>query len=211
MKAVCMRDCTVGRAHYAKGDVIEVDEGTSLPRHFRWAGCGVGTVEGDPLPVAQAEGVLVLGDSPHLHADVLKHDLTSSFSTIGINLAPFKWCGRIDFWASLHGSHFFDSKWLGIWMRCPWNEGVRPHLITGHRFAGMDEGYSLVHCDAPGGSAYLAIKAAWLMGYKTIFIAGVDMATPAYARFAQPTCGLVASIRKHGVDVRVVSGALLNA
>ena len=219
MKAICQMDHTNLRGHFVhKGAVIDVEEGQPLPLRFTWAGSIDAPFEGEPLPPAQRERALVLGDAPCLFEDIAGHDAwlgrfghnVNVCDTFGINRAPFRWQRRIDCWASLHGSHFIESQWLDIWARCPWNGGKRPHVITSRRFPNMHSGYSLVHCDAPGGSAYIAIKAAWLMGYKKIFLAGIEM-RGGYERFAQPTRQLVASIRKHGVEVRVVSGSLLNA
>lgn len=211
MKAICQMDHTNHRGRFiGKGTVIDVEEGKPLPPRFAWEGSTDAPFEGEPLPQAECPGILVVGDAHSMIEDVLKHDLKAPFAVMAINRAPFRWQRRIDFWASLHGSAFVESWWMDIWARCPWNGGKQPHIVTSCKFPGMHSGYSLVHCDAPGGSAYIAIKAAWMMGYKTIFVAGIEM-TGNYGRFAQPTCQLIASIRKHGAEVRVVSGALLNA
>jgi len=209
MKAVCVTDCQRGRRFYKKGEHAEVVEGQPLPAHFAWPGTNGFTLEGDPMPTPKHERILVLGDSPALLSDLAAHDLRGECSVMAVNRAPFRWQRRVDFWASLHGSHFIESQWLDIWMRCPWHEDATPHIITGRRFVGLTRGYSLVHCDMPGGSAYLAIKAAGEMGYKQIFVAGVDAKSPGYAHFAQPLRHLAASLRKSGSTVVAVSGALM--
>lgn len=219
MKAICQMDHTNRRGRFiSKGTVIDVATGSPLPLRFAWEGSADAPFEGDPLPTPERDRILVLGDAPGLFADIetldtmlkaLGHNIDAC-DVMAINRTPFRWQRRVDYWASLHGSHFVESHWLDIWARCPWNGGKQPHIITSRRFPDMHSGYSLVHCDAPGGSAYLAIKAAWMMGYKTIFVAGIEMSGD-YGRFAQPTCHLIASIRKHGTEVRVASGALLKA
>jgi len=209
MQAICMTDCQIGKRFYQKGEPAEVAEGQPLPAHFAWPGATSFVHEGEPLPAPRHERILILGDAPALHADVDALALLGEYSVMGINLSPFRWQWRMDYWASLHGSMFHDSRWMDIWSRCPWSEGATPHIITGRGFHGLNHGFSLVHCDLPGGSAYLAIKAAAEMGYKQIFVAGIDALSPGYAHFAQPLRHLAASLRKAGSTIVAVSGALL--
>ena len=209
MKAVCTVECQHKGRLYAKGDWMEVHEGEPLPVHFTWPGTPTFVSEGDPLPDMTGEVALVLGDAPSLLQDLNVIGYVEGCRTIGINAAPFRWQGRLDFWASLHGSLFCEGRWLKLWMRCPWQGKTRPHLITGKRCHGMDRGYSLVHCDMPGGSAYLALKAAQEMGFKEIFVAGIDALSPEYTHFAQPLRHLAATLRRSGVPVHAASGALM--
>jgi len=209
MKAVCTIDCQHNGRFFAKGDRMEVRDGEPLPPFFAWPGAPSFVSVGDPLPRHVGEAALILGDAPSLLEDIAGlHVGGAECRIIGINAAPFRWRGRLDFWASLHGGLFHESRWLDLWMRCPWHDGVTPHVITGRRPPGMTSGYSLVHCDMPGGSAYLALKAALEMGFKEIFVAGVDAESPGYARFAQPIRHVAATLRRAGVIVRAVSGAL---
>lgn len=209
MKAVCTTDCQHKGRYYAKGDRVEVREGEPLPAHFSWPGAPSFVSGGEPLPYMAGGKALVLGDAPSLLDDIKALRVGDECRTIGINAAPFRWQGRVDFWASLHGSLFGESRWLDLWMRCPWHGGTTPRIITGRRCHGLDSGYSLVHCDMPGGSAYLALKAAHEMGFKEIFVAGVDALSTGYAHFAQPLRHIAATIRRSGVTVRAASGALM--
>lgn len=208
MKAVCTTDCQRNGRFFSRGDIVEVRDGEQLPAFFAWPGMPSSAQNGEPFPDMAGEHALILGDAPSLLDDLAKLPGAGECHTIGINAAPFRWRGRLDFWASLHGALFRECRWLDLWMRCPWHEGVTPHVITGRRPAGMSSGYSIVHCDMPGGSAYLALKAAFEMGFSEIFVAGVDALSPVYAGFAQPLRHLAASLRRAGVLVRAVSGAL---
>ena len=209
MKAVCTTDCQHNGRFYAKGDRVEIREGETLPTYFSWPGSPSFVSGGEPLPSMAGEKALVFGDAPSLLDDIKALHAGSECHTIGINAAPFRWQGRLDFWASLHGSLFHESQWLDLWMRCPWHGGTMPRIITGRRCHGLDSGYSLVHCDMPGGSAYLALKAAQEMGFKEIFVAGVDALSPGYAHFAQSLRHIAATLRRSGVVIHAVSGALV--
>lgn len=217
MKAVCVTGCLHEGKFYAKGDVITVREGMSLPVHFAWPGARSSTAEGAPLPKATGECALILGDAPGMLDDVMRHDAwlkrfgknIGACSVIAVNKAPFRWQRKVNFWVSLHGSLFADSMWVDLWMRCPWQGETPPHLITGRGYRGVRHVYSTVHCDMPGGSAYLALKAAHEMGFKEIFVAGVDALSTGYDHFAPPLRHIAATMRRSGVTVRAASGALM--